>query len=211
MLDSPTHTPFRQMVEAASVGGRSECVQKCWRPVKVSKCVESETMRLFRHVVARWGVDRSVFVKDDIVGVSPTQPVLGNLLGTLILGVFKLEMKRWQETGMTTTPKDRWLLVVLWDMFGLKVVRSIWSFLYSCIRKSYKGQLDVKVFPRSWGLLCYSNPESPFFFSLWGFTPQHLISVSCTRSTFCPRGSEWMTTVVFSSLCKLVNPAALFI
>lgn len=26
MLDSPTHTPFRQMVEAASVGGRSECV-----------------------------------------------------------------------------------------------------------------------------------------------------------------------------------------
>lgn len=140
-----------------------------------------------------------------------TQPVLGNLLGTLILGVFKLEMKRRQETGMTTTPKDRWLLVVLWDMFGLKVVRSIWSFLYSCIRKSYKGQLDVKVFPRSWGLLCYSNPESPFFFSLWGFTPQHLISVSCTRSTFCPRGSEWMTTVVFSSLCKLVNPAALFI
>lgn len=81
MLDSPPHTPFRQMVEAASVGGRSECVQKCWRPVKVSKCVESETMRLFRHVVARWGVDRSVYVKDDIVGVSPTQPVLGNLSG----------------------------------------------------------------------------------------------------------------------------------
>lgn len=169
-------------------------------------------MRLFRHVVARWGVDRSVYVKDDIVGVSPTQPVLG----TLILGVFKLEMKRWRETGMTTTPKDRWLLVVLWGMFGLKVVHSIWSFLYSCVclyvsPKSCKGQLDVKVFARSWGLLCYSNPESPFFFSLWGVTPQHLISVSCTRSTFCPRGSEWTTTVVFSSLCKLVNPAASFI
>lgn len=79
MLDSPTHTPFRQMVEAASVGGWSERVQKCWRPVKVSKSVESETMRFFWHVVSRWGVDRSVYVKDDIVGISPTQPVLGNL------------------------------------------------------------------------------------------------------------------------------------
>lgn len=67
------------MVEAASVGGRSERVQKCWRPVKVSKRVESEMIRLVRRVVARRGVDRSVYVKDDIVGVSPTQPVDRNL------------------------------------------------------------------------------------------------------------------------------------
>lgn len=107
MLDSPTHTPFRQMVEVASVGGRSEFVQKCWRPVKVSKCVESETMRLFWHVVARWGVDRSVFVKHDIVGVSPTQPVLVNLSGRLFWKSLNWKWRddkkqEWQQHQRTT-------------------------------------------------------------------------------------------------------------
>lgn len=98
-------------------------------------------------------------------------------------------------------------------------VRSIWSFLYIRVRlssfspalssKSCRGRLDLKVFPRSEGLLCYSNPEPPLPFLLWGF--KHLISVSCARTTFCPRGDEWTTTVVFSSLCKLVNPVASFI
>lgn len=91
---------------------------------------------------------------------------------------------------------------------------SIWSFLYICVRlsalppQSCKGQADLRGYQDHRGC-CVIPTQSPlpFFF----FLLQHLISVSCTSSALCPRGSQWTTAVVFSSPRKLVNPGASFI
>lgn len=203
------------MVEATSVGGRSACVRKCWWPVKVSKVCWNNAVGSM--CCDRMRRQQECLHKGGHLDMADTTSAWESI-GMLILGGFKLEIKRCKETGTPATSKDCWLLVALRGG-----VRSIWPFLYIRVRlsslspalspKSRRGRLDLKDFPRSEGLLCYSNPESPppLPFLLWGFKRQHLISVSCTRTTFCPRGDEWTTTVVFSSLCKLVNPVASFI
>lgn len=90
-------------------------------------------------------------------------------IGTLILVVFKLEMNRQQETGITTTPKDRWLLVVLWGMFGCTfyLVFLIQLCLSLCVSKVMQGSAGCKGFSKIMRAVVLFWPRVPLpFFSL---------------------------------------------